>query len=186
MPNIYSKWLDFFCLFFGNNFPPNFWPKKSFFCSSAQPQLVFLARKVLLFFKIGQFLDLILKFCKVWQDKFLLYDFVGSVGLQYITIHSNTKQHTTKHNNTQQYTTIWQQLNTNAPQYTTIHNNIQQFMTIHNNTQQFCLVTRAYCQAQPQLNSTQLQLNLRQRLALFPAIPATHPATQPPSHDSSF
>ena len=36
-----------------------------------------------------------------------------------------------------------------------------------------------YCQAQPQLNSTQLKLRLR--LALFPAIPATHP----PNRESS-
>ena len=31
------------------------------------------------------------------------------------------------------------------------------------------------CQAQPQINSTLAQLKLRLRLALFPAIPATHP-----------
>ena len=38
-----------------------------------------------------------------------------------------------------------------------------------------------YCQAQPQLNSTQLQLKLRLRLALIPLSPATHPATRPPT-----
>ena len=41
-----------------------------------------------------------------------------------------------------------------------------------------------YCQAQPQLNSTQLQLKLSLRLALIPLSPATqppgHPATHPP------
>ena len=37
-----------------------------------------------------------------------------------------------------------------------------------------------YCQAQSQLNSTQPQLKLRLRLALFSADPTTHPATRPP------
>ena len=38
-----------------------------------------------------------------------------------------------------------------------------------------------FCQAQPPLNSTQLQLQLRLRLALLPADPATrHPPTHPP------
>ena len=32
-----------------------------------------------------------------------------------------------------------------------------------------------YCQAQPQLNSTQPQLKLRLRLALIPPDPSTHP-----------
>ena len=38
-----------------------------------------------------------------------------------------------------------------------------------------------YCQAQPQLNSTQPELKLRLRLALFPSDPATHPPTHPPT-----
>ena len=48
-----------------------------------------------------------------------------------------------------------------------------------------------YCQAQPQLNSTQPQLKLRLRSALFPVSdkppghPPTHPATQPPSHPAT-
>ena len=46
----------------------------------------------------------------------------------------------------------------------------------------------AFCQAQPQLNSTQPQLKLRLRLTLFPpdppTHPATHPATRPPTRDS--
>ena len=37
-----------------------------------------------------------------------------------------------------------------------------------------CFAKKVYCQAQPQLNSTQLQLQLRLRLALFPSDPATH------------
>ena len=36
------------------------------------------------------------------------------------------------------------------------------------------------CQAQPQLNSTQPQLKLRLRLALFPPDPTTHPPGHPP------
>ena len=59
LPNIYSKWLDFFCLFFGNNFPPNFWPKKSFFCSSAQPQLVFWPEKSFYSLKLVNFWTLL-------------------------------------------------------------------------------------------------------------------------------
>ena len=43
-----------------------------------------------------------------------------------------------------------------------------------------------HCQEQPQLNSIQRQLKLMLRLALFPAIPATHLATHPPIHDSSL
>ena len=43
-----------------------------------------------------------------------------------------------------------------------------------------------YCQAQPPLNSTQLQLQLRLRLALFPISPATHPPTHPATRDCSF
>ena len=39
-----------------------------------------------------------------------------------------------------------------------------------------------HCQEQPQLNSIQLQFKLMLRLALFQAIPAT----QPPTHNSSF
>ena len=36
-----------------------------------------------------------------------------------------------------------------------------------------------FCQAQPQYNSTQYQLKLRLRLALFPADPASHPPGHP-------
>ena len=62
----------------------NFWPLKSIFFRIfaqkrpffvlAQPQLVSLARKVLFFFKIGKFLDLILKcFRNFWSKKFFFY-----------------------------------------------------------------------------------------------------------------
>ena len=51
--------------------------------------------------------------------------------------------------------------------------------------QSFCaalIFVLDFCQAQPQLNSTQSQLKLRLRLALVPPDPTTHPATW----DSSF
>ena len=42
------------------------------------------------------------------------------------------------------------------------------------------------CQAQPQLDSTQSQLKLRLRLALFPADPPTHrPPSYPPDHPAT-
>ena len=41
-----------------------------------------------------------------------------------------------------------------------------------------------YCQAQPQLNSTQLQLRLR--WSIFPVNPATHPATHPPTRPEKY
>ena len=43
-----------------------------------------------------------------------------------------------------------------------------------------------FCQAQPQLNSTQSQVNLRLRWSLFPFDPATHPPTHPPAGKVSF
>ena len=43
-----------------------------------------------------------------------------------------------------------------------------------------------YCQAQPQLNSTQLQLKLRLRLALIPLSQVTHPPSHPANHPKKF
>ena len=49
-----------------------------------------------------------------------------------------------------------------------------------------CLVLEIldFCQAQPQLNSTELQLKLRLRLALIPLSPATRPPTHPVTRKS--
>ena len=41
-----------------------------------------------------------------------------------------------------------------------------------------------FCQAQQHLNSTQFQLKLRLRLALFPPDPPTRPPGHPPTRDS--
>ena len=48
-------------------------------------------------------------------------------------------------------------------------------LTNFNKFEQIITNVNEYCQAQPQLNSTQPQLKLRMRLALFPPDPPTHP-----------